>query len=77
MFHAEQQTTVTPAVLTEPAAARYIGMSRSFLRQSRMDGDREGRTPGPPYVKVGRAVRYLREDLDAWLWSHRLGEELL
>ena len=31
--------------LTEQEAARYIAMSRSFLRQGRMNGDRENRTP--------------------------------
>jgi predicted DNA-binding transcriptional regulator AlpA len=57
--------------LRDPEAARYIGMSESFLRQSRMDGIRENRTPGPPFVKIGRAVRYLRRDLDAWLEKYR------
>jgi len=58
-------------VLKDPEAALYIGMSESFLRQSRMDGVRENRTPGPPFVKIGRAVRYLREDLDTWLKAYR------
>jgi len=53
--------------LSEKEAATYIGMSRSFLAQSRMDGQRENRTPAPPFIKIGRAVRYLREDLDTWL----------
>jgi predicted DNA-binding transcriptional regulator AlpA len=57
--------------LKDPEASRYIGMSESFLRQSRMDGVRENRTAGPPYIKIGRAVRYLREDLDAWLARYR------
>ena len=57
--------------LGEADAARYIAMSRSFLRQSRMDGDRASRTPGPRYLKIGRAVRYLREDLDRWLEQFR------
>ncbi len=56
----------------EIEAASYIGMSRSFLAISRMDGDRDGRTPGPPYVKVGRRVIYLKDDLDAWLSEHRV-----
>lgn len=59
--------------LTEIETSEYIGMSRSFLRQSRMDGKRENRTPAPPFIKIGRAVRYLREDLDGWLDQfHRL-----
>jgi predicted DNA-binding transcriptional regulator AlpA len=62
---------MTQRALKEPEAAEYISMSESFLRQSRMDGIRENRTPGPPFVKIGRAVRYLREDLDAWLETYR------
>lgn len=53
--------------LTEQETAEYIGMSRSFLRQSRMEGNRINRTPAPPFIKIGRAVRYLKEDLDRWL----------
>ena len=53
--------------LTELEAASYIGMSRSYLAQARMDGQRANRTPAPPFIKIGRSVRYLREDLDRWL----------
>jgi len=62
---------MTQHVLKEPEAAQYLSMSTSFLRQSRMDGIREHRTPGPPFVKIGRAVRYLVEDLDTWLKKYR------
>ena len=58
--------------LTEAEAATYIGMSRSFLRQDRMNGHREGRTPGPPFVRIGRAIRYLKDDLGAWLEALRI-----
>jgi predicted DNA-binding transcriptional regulator AlpA len=58
--------------LTEKDAAEYTGMSRSFLRQDRMNGQRGNRTPGPPYVKIARSVRYLTEDLDRWLQEHRI-----
>ena len=60
-----------PRLLTEKQAALYIGMSRSFLRQSRMNGRRQNRTPGPPFLKIGRKVLYLAEDLDTWLLEHR------
>jgi len=65
-------TMIDKHVLTDPEAAQYIGMSISFLRQSRMDGARHSRTQGPIYIKIGRAVRYVREDLDAWLDEHRV-----
>lgn len=58
-----------PRSLSEREAGKYIGMSRSFLAQSRMDGLRDNRTPAPPFIKIGRSVRYLREDLDQWLNS--------
>lgn len=62
---------VVKRALSDPEAAEYIGMSVSFLKQSRSNGNREHRTPAPPFVKVGRAVRYLTDDLDAWLESYR------
>ena len=61
--------------LTEQQAAYYLSMSRSFLRQGRMNGDRENRTPTPPYYKIGRSVRYLKADLDTWLEQFRQGGE--
>jgi predicted DNA-binding transcriptional regulator AlpA len=56
-------------VLTEPEAAEYLGLSRSFLRQARSVRSRAN-TPGPGYVKIGR--RYLRSDLDEFLNSNRV-----
>ena len=57
--------------LTEAQAAEYLAMSRSYLRQARMDGERENRTPGPRFLKIGRSVRYLVDDLDGWLEQFR------
>lgn len=56
--------------LSEKEAAEYIGMSRSFLRQDRMNGYRDGRTRGPDFVKTGRTIRYRKEDLEKWLFQH-------
>lgn len=61
----------TSRALTEIETSQYIGMSRSFLRQSRMEGNRLGRTPAPPFIKIGRSIRYLKDDLDMWLESFR------
>lgn len=58
--------------LKERQASIYIGMSVPYLRADRMNGRREGRTLGPPFVKIGRSVRYLRKDLDSWLQIHRI-----
>ena len=59
-------------LLTTQQTSDYLQVSESFLRQSRMEGKREGRTPGPPFVRIGRAVRYQLSDLDAWLSEHRV-----
>jgi len=57
----------TPAAaLKEPAASVYIGMSCAWLRVSRMRGT------GPSYCRVGRSIRYMVKDLDAWLDEHRV-----
>lgn len=65
-----KQNTVVARALAEGDAAVYIGLSASFLRAARV-----GRCQGPPYLRAGRAVRYLREDLDAWLESRRVGTQ--
>ncbi|OGT42077.1 MAG: hypothetical protein A3F42_07405 [Gammaproteobacteria bacterium RIFCSPHIGHO2_12_FULL_37_34] len=59
-------------ILKEKDASEYIGMSRSFLRQDRMNGVLASRTPGPKFLKIGRSIRYLKEDLDTWLMQHRI-----
>lgn len=57
--------------LTEPEAAIYLGVSRSTLRHGRCEGERDGRMPPPPFVRLGRKIIYLRDDLDAWLSQNR------
>lgn len=60
--------TTSPIALKPIESARYIGMSPSWLAQARMRGDPEA----PPYLKIGRSIRYLRSDLDQWLAERRL-----
>ncbi|NMU84762.1 helix-turn-helix domain-containing protein, partial [Vibrio parahaemolyticus] len=69
-------SNVEKRAYTEQETATYIGMSRSYLRQARMEGQRNNRTIAPPFIKIGRAVRYLKEDLDAWLDNHTKLEHL-
>lgn len=63
---------IKPAVVDEKTAAFYIGMSTAFLRQSRVSGNLEGRTKAPPFLRLGRSIRYLISDLDAWLLENRV-----
>lgn len=54
---------MAPDILDTPEAASYIRLSKPTLERLRLTGD------GPPYAKLGKAVRYRRSDLDAWLAS--------
>lgn len=54
------------ALLSEAAAAQRLGLSIKTLQ-----GWRYRRT-GPPYVKVGGAVRYRPTDLEAWLQARTI-----
>lgn len=66
-----EESAVEKKVFREIEAASYICMSRSFLSQDRMNGALKNRTPGPKYIKIGRSIRYLKDDLDSWLDYHR------
>lgn len=50
-------------VLKTPEAAEYIRMSKPTLDRLRVSGE------GPIYIQIGRAVRYRKADLDAWVES--------
>ena len=62
-------------LLTEAEAAIYLGVSRSFLRATRCYGNRPGYAESPPYVRLGRAIRYPRESLDLWIDSRLVQTE--
>ena len=55
------------SLLNEKEAAKYLNVSLSFLRLRRSKGTPPGCRPGIRYAKLGKAVRYRLEDLDAWL----------
>lgn len=43
--------------------ADYVRLSKTTLERFRLTGE------GPPFLKLGGAVRYRQSDLDAWLES--------
>jgi predicted DNA-binding transcriptional regulator AlpA len=47
-------------LLTVQEAARWAKLSESFLNKARLAGT------GPKYIRLGNAIRYRQEDLDAW-----------
>jgi predicted DNA-binding transcriptional regulator AlpA len=52
-------------LLTPKDAATFLRLSESWLAKARMRGD------GPPYVKLGRSIRYAEGALVQWLKSHQ------
>jgi predicted DNA-binding transcriptional regulator AlpA len=53
--------------LTEQQVAELTGFSVKFLQKLRRRG-----TGGPPYMKVGRSIRYKWSDVIKWMGSHRV-----
>jgi predicted DNA-binding transcriptional regulator AlpA len=54
---------LTDDYMKPPEAARYIKSSTSTLAKRRLNGD------GPKFTRIGRAIRYRKIDLDAWMAS--------
>jgi excisionase family DNA binding protein len=50
------------ALLNTEQAARLLGVSASFLAKARVSG-----FPSIPFTRIGVAVRYRRDDLDAYV----------
>ena len=50
-------------LLTAEDAADRLRLSASWLAKARMRGD------GPPFLKLGRSVRYGESALAKWTWS--------
>jgi excisionase family DNA binding protein len=51
--------------LTEREVAELLKVSEGTLRRWRTEGT------GPPSLRLGRGVRYLRRDVDAWAERQR------
>lgn len=53
--------------LSASEAAKYLGLSESYLAKLRMGTCSES---GPAFCRIGqRAIRYRKTDLDAWMAS--------
>jgi excisionase family DNA binding protein len=62
------QKPVPPAViklLTPKEAAELLKVSLSWLAKARMRGD------GPPFIRIGRSIRYSELALLQWMKSHQ------
>ncbi len=62
----DPDTPIEPRGLNTAAAARYLGLSTSFLEKARLN---QTTTQGPPFRRKGKRILYLRNELDAYLES--------
>jgi predicted DNA-binding transcriptional regulator AlpA len=62
---ATKPSAPTMVLLTPKEAAKLLRVSISWLAKSRMRGD------GPPYIKVGRAIRYTDVAVMQWTKSRQ------
>jgi hypothetical protein len=60
-----EHVTKSSKRLSETAAAKRLGVSRGTLANWRW------RNVGPAYLKIGRRVEYLDDDIDAWEVAQR------
>jgi predicted DNA-binding transcriptional regulator AlpA len=52
-------------LLTPNEAAHFLRVSVSWLAKARMRGD------GPPYIRIGRSIRYSEAALLQWMKSRQ------
>jgi hypothetical protein len=64
---AEIDWDALPLLLDEKQASTLLGVSIPFLRLSRCEGQRDGRTPGPQFVKLNGSVKYKKSELRRWV----------
>jgi len=64
-------TQLTNRGLAPKQAAHYLGISEQTLRKQRCQGQPGRRMPLVPFIRAGRRIVYLRDELDAWLAARR------
>jgi predicted DNA-binding transcriptional regulator AlpA len=62
---AQKPAAPTFVLLTAKETATRLKVSASWLAKARMRGD------GPPYIKVGRSIRYTEAGLGQWTKSRQ------
>jgi hypothetical protein len=53
-------TDAAPKYTNTRGAAEHLALSASYLEKRRLSGG------GPRFIKIGKAVRYRIDELDAW-----------
>jgi len=65
----DPQTVKYTELIDQHGAALHLGYCDQQMAKMRCEGR------GPDYYKIGCSVRYLRADLDRWVFEHRIVPE--
>jgi len=57
-------TPIEPRGLNTATAARYLGLSTSFLEKARL---KDAKVTGPKFKRAGTRILYVESELDAYL----------
>jgi predicted DNA-binding transcriptional regulator AlpA len=63
-FNGMTTTLATKDLLTSEDLEAYLNFHQGWAAKARVRGD------GPKFVKLGRAIRYRKPDVEAWLAEH-------
>lgn len=63
-------------LMTEKEAARRLSISPTTLRVRRCTGPTPNGIPAIPFVRIGRAIRYRRVDIEQFVLSNLNGGTL-
>ena len=63
--HVSRSSGPPVVLLTPKDAARLLKVSLSWMAKARMRGD------GPPYMRIGRSIRYAEATLLQWMKSRQ------
>ena len=63
-----QKSDDVSQMLTEKQVSHRLNVSQAALRKWRWEGS------GPGYLRLGKCIRYRKEDLDKWLESCKEGK---
>lgn len=58
------QSTTLPRLMDQDTLAAYLGKSTAWCERARWAGE------GPPFIKLGRHVRYRADDVLVWIESN-------
>jgi predicted DNA-binding transcriptional regulator AlpA len=67
MHYAQHMGAHQEGLMTEKELAAFLGLSLSSVKRLRASGD------GPPFVRIGRAIRYDPEAVREWLRQREEG----